>query len=51
MKVEKHDDGIWLATGRGFTRPIAAEGETRREAVSAFKAIYMGQMIQAGRAV
>ena len=43
MKVEKQQDGSWLASGDGYDRPILAEGHTRIQAEAGFLTEYGNQ--------
>lgn len=41
--VYSPNDGVWLASGKGYTNPIVAEGLTLGEAMTAFYSVYGDQ--------
>ena len=43
MKVERGRDGSWCASGKGYLRPIVADGASRKEAVANYGATYLDQ--------
>jgi len=46
MLVEQGKDSIWCASGNGNLRPIAAFGDTRREAMHHYTEVFLGQQGQ-----
>ena len=46
MKVERGRDGSWCASGKGYLRPIVADGASRKEAVANYGATYLDQQFE-----
>ena len=44
------NDGVWVASGKGYDRPIVAEGLTLSEAMSAFYSV-LGHQYAAAQAM
>ena len=43
MNIERGRDGSWCASGKGYLRPIVADGASRKEAVANYGATYLDQ--------